>query len=71
MAKLTEEERKFLSSLRSDGAPTGRWEIPLASRAQDRARLRAKQRQWAYFDRKNWAWRITPAGRAALTEGKG
>ncbi|NKC03330.1 hypothetical protein HED55_08220 [Ochrobactrum haematophilum] len=40
--KLTEEDRKFLSCLKSDGGPTGSWSIPTATRAQDRARTRAK-----------------------------
>ncbi|TMV05001.1 hypothetical protein FGI60_02825 [Brucella haematophila] len=68
--KLTEEDRKFLSCLKSDGGPTGSWSIPTATRAQDRARTRAKKYGWAVFDRKAWAWRITDAGRQALKGGE-
>ena len=66
LASLTAEDRKFLQCLKSDGAPTGGWDIPPASRAQDKARTRAKKRGWAAFDRKVWAWRLLPAGLATL-----
>lgn len=69
MAKLTEEDSKFLSSLNQDGSPTGYRKIPMASREQDRARTRSKKNGWAVFDRATCRWSITPAGRAALTEG--
>ena len=65
--KLTPEDRRFLSSLKLDGSPTGSWDIPTATRKQDMSRTRAKRRGWAVFDRKTWAWRITEEGRAALT----
>lgn len=53
---------KFLSSLNPNGAPTGSWQLPLATRAQDRARAEAKKKGYAIFDRKVWAWKILPAG---------
>jgi hypothetical protein len=66
--KLTDDDRKFLGALKPDGSPTGSWLLPLATRASDRARTRAKKYGWASFDRKVWAWRITEAGRSALKE---
>lgn len=65
---MMDEDRKFLSRLKADGSPTDSWEIPTATRKQDRARTRAKKNGWATFDRKVWAWRLTEAGRAALAE---
>jgi len=67
--KLTDEDRKFLSALKPDGEPTSSWPLPLATRAQDRARARAKKFGWAVFDRKVWGWRLLEAGRQALKGG--
>lgn len=68
MRRLTEHDLKFLSALKQDGSPTGNFDLPLTDRVQDRARTRAKKHGWALFDRKVWAWRITPAGLAKLAE---
>lgn len=65
---LSEAQRQFLAALWPDGSPTGGWLIPTATREQDRARSHAKKHGLAVFDRKAWAWRITPASRAALGE---
>lgn len=71
MAKgLTEADRACLSRLKPDGSPTGSWDIPTATREQDKARTRAKKSGWATFDRRAWAWRITDAGRRALSDGE-
>lgn len=66
MARLTDEDRKFLSALNQDGSSTGSWRLPMATYANDRSRTRAKKHGWAAFDRKVWSWRLLPAGRAAL-----
>lgn len=68
---MTEEDIRFLQSLKSDGSPTMGFFIPLATRAQDRARSRAKKNGWAEFDRSVWQWRITDAGLSALRDGGG
>ena len=67
--KLTAEERKFLIALKQDGEPTASFRLPLATRAQDKARARAKKFGWAVFDRKVWGWRLLEAGRQALKGG--
>lgn len=66
--KPTEEDRKFLATLNFDGSPTSSWHIPTATRAQDRARQRAKKYGWAVFDRTLWEWRLLEAGRQLLKE---
>lgn len=66
-ASLTKEDVKLLLSMRANGEPTASWLLPLASRKNDAARTKAKRLGWATFDREFWGWRITPAGRAALS----
>jgi len=67
---MTDEDKRFLQSLKGDGSPTLGYRLPLATRAQDRARTRAKKNGWAEFDRSVWQWRLTDAGRAALSDDK-
>ncbi|WP_025199066.1 hypothetical protein [Brucella sp. BO2] len=68
--KLTDEDRKFLSSLNDDGTPTDIIKLPLASRKQDISRRRAKKNKWASFDRLHWKWKLLPEGRQALKGGE-
>jgi hypothetical protein len=64
--KMTEEDKRFLSSLNKDGSPTDTAKTPLATRLQDKARIRAKRNKWAVFERQHWKWRLLEAGRQAL-----
>lgn len=41
--------------------------LPVASRAQDRARQKCRRSGLAVFHRDTWTWAITDAGRAAIT----
>ncbi|WP_176056636.1 hypothetical protein [Brucella intermedia] len=67
--KLTDEDRKFLSSLNWDGSSTLSSKLPLATREQDKARKRAKKNGWAQFDRVPWAWQLQDEGRKVLKGG--
>ena len=62
---ITDEMRKFLIALRlCGGSANGRRpHMPMASRAQDRARQKCKRFGLAYYS--DGEWHITKAGRAA------
>lgn len=58
------EMKQFLDTLlQYEGTATSR-ECPLASRAQDRVRRKAKRLGWVTYE--GGYWRITDAGRAAF-----
>jgi len=55
-----DEMRRFLSAIIKQGGMASRGELPIATRAQDKARKAAKRLGLAEYV--TGGWRITPAG---------
>lgn len=73
--KLTEAQRRFLSTLAQYTATVGRRDLPLADRQEDKVRQSCRHLGLVKFGKwegdRVMGWKITPAGRAALEqEGK-
>lgn len=68
--KLTEAQEKFLRELlRWQGVASSQDLGAQISRQDNSARQTCKRRGWVTFERSDGYWRITPAGRAAITKG--
>ena len=63
MKYLTPYQKTFLAI-----AALGQKPGPVLSRVQDRERQTLRRNGLAEFNRKNWRWEITDAGREALKE---
>ena len=57
------EMQKFLTAIVLRGGSASRKHLPVADRAQDKARTKAKRLGWVEF--RDGAWHITDKGRAA------
>jgi hypothetical protein len=62
--KMDIETRRFLTALATHNGAASRKDLPLADRAQDRVRQRA--RRAGYIEYGGGMWHLTTAGRNAL-----
>lgn len=65
---MSDLQREFLETLVRRGGLATRSELPLADRAQDRARQKCRREGLAVFESPHWG--ITAKGRAALSSAK-